>query len=59
MRDAAPWLVIIVILAIAIWISSGISYWVGFRDGQVDYANGRIGVVLEKQSDGSSVWKMK
>lgn len=31
----------------------------GIRQGQIDYANGKITVHLEKQSDGSMVWVMK
>lgn len=59
MRDEISYLVFAAIIGIAMCLAAIVAYWGGYKTGQVDYANGRIGVVLEKQSDGSSVWKMK
>jgi hypothetical protein len=49
-----------VLVGIAVSEGTGsIPYYMAYKDGQVDYAAGKVKWILVKQADGSTQWKEK
>ena len=49
-------LFIVLLSLFVLMVTAGICYDYGYKEGQVDYANGRVEYHLYKKADSTTVW---